>query len=120
MLRKKLKLYEDVESSNLKTAVNSNSENLELVLTFEMEYWEKLWKVEQNLSKELNTIDFKKDKNIAAIYNPLDYAAEVHKNFMKMYLKKAPKIVFLGMNPGLFGMCQTSASFWKKLNFLMI
>jgi hypothetical protein len=28
-----------------------------------------------------------------------------------MYLKKSPKVLFLGMNPGLFGMCQTSASF---------
>ena len=79
-------------------------------VTFELELWEKIWKIEEELSAELMKIDFKKDKNIAAIYNPLEYASDVHKNYMRKYLKKAPEIVFLGMNPGLYGMCQTSAS----------
>lgn len=79
-------------------------------VTFEPEFWEKIWLVEQQLSVELMNIDFKKDKNIGAIYNPLDYAADVHKNFMRKFLKKAPTVLFLGMNPGLYGMCQTSAS----------
>lgn len=121
MLRKKLKLSENVSEAvekdetglNPSEEIAENTENqTQFTVTFEMEFWEKIWQIEQNLVAELEKIDFKKDKNIAAVYNPLDYAADVHKNFMRMYLKKAPKILFLGMNPGLFGMCQTSASFF--------
>lgn len=79
-------------------------------VTFELAFWEKIWEVEQKLTADLIAIDFKKDKNIAAVYNPLDYAAEVHTNYMRKFLLKAPHVLFLGMNPGLFGMCQTSAS----------
>lgn len=123
MLRKKLKLSENVTQSNEEPTQSGTGEvqieeeedaacsGSQFTVTFELEFWEKIWKIEQCFVEELNKIEFKKDKNIAAIYNPLDYASDVHKNFMKMYLKKAPKILFLGMNPGLFGMCQTSASF---------
>lgn len=63
------------------------------------------------VGKKLEEIDFKSsDKNIAAIYNSLDYAVEVHINYLKTYLKKAPTVLFLGMNPGLNGMCQTGVS----------
>lgn len=79
-------------------------------VTFEPEFWEKIWSIEQQLSVDLMKIDFMKDKNIGAVYNPLDYAADVHKNFMRKFLRKAPTVLFLGMNPGLYGMCQTSAS----------
>lgn len=117
---KKIKLSEidskgsEVESEKTdnptKTEAKLVGSNLLFSVTFEIEFWEKIWQIEQELSSELMKIDFKKDKNISAIYNPLDYASDVHKKYMRKYLKKAPKIVFLGMNPGLFGMCQTSAS----------
>lgn len=116
MFRKKLKLSENVKNDSNNScnvddnADNSSSTTANYSITFEMEFWEKLWAVEQQLSTELMKIDFKTDKNIAAIYNPLEYAADVHKNFMKKYLKKIPTVLFLGMNPGLNGMCQTSAS----------
>jgi hypothetical protein len=131
MLRKKLKLSGKVSQSNeevKKTEQSDNQEETEadnpkqdpltsdeansvqFKVTFELEFWEKIWKMEQELVAELDKINFKKDKNIAAIYNPLDYAADVHQNFMKKFLKKTPTVLFLGMNPGLLGMCQTSAS----------
>lgn len=119
MLRKKLKLR-DINSEDqsqvpdsavIKNPPKNRSETVpEVIVVFEPAFWEKIWKVEQDLARELLELDFKKDKNIAAVYNPLDYAAEVHINFMKKFLKKAPEVLFLGMNPGLFGMCQTSAS----------
>lgn len=79
-------------------------------VTFEPALWNKIWAMETRFSEELRAINFKQDKNIAAVYNPLEYAADVHKNFMEKFLKKSPSVLFLGMNPGLFGMCQTSAS----------
>lgn len=123
MSHKRMKLNETglKDVSDLSAAENPENplENEELSVdpapvnfsvTFELEFWEKFWKIEQELSAELDRIDFTKDKNISAIYNPLEYAADVHKNFMRKYLVKAPKVLFLGMNPGLYGMCQTSAS----------
>lgn len=92
-------------------AEGSQSTPTTFSVTFEPEFWEKIWMVEQQLSADLMKIDFGKDKNIGAVYNPLDYAADVHKRFMRKFLKKAPTVLFLGMNPGLYGMCQTSASF---------
>lgn len=127
MLRKKLKLSEndvpdtveanvigDFENPNVSEANKSSCESCtnpqQYSIALELQYWEKIWKLEQNLIKDLLQIDFKSDKNIAAIYNPLDYAADVHKNFMQKYLKKSPTVLFLGMNPGLFGMCQVAVS----------
>lgn len=122
MLRKKLKLSEqdsqdagessgtgDIADPADKT-ISGNCANPQLSIVFELEFWEKIWRLEQELADELMKINFKSDKNIAAVYNPLDYAADVHKNYMRKYLKKAPAVLFLGMNPGLFGMCQTAVS----------
>lgn len=102
MIRKKLKL--NINDSETCSSPQQYS------IVFELQYWEKIWKLEQNLVEDLLKINFKSDKNIAAIYNPLDYAADVHINFMRKYLTKAPKVLFLGMNPGLFGMCQVAVS----------
>lgn len=123
MSRKKIKLskidleYVDGadEAENLDDSAENDEKTVDLspvnfTVTFELEFWEKIWKIEQDLSAALTKIDFKIDKNISAIYNPLEYASNVHTNYMRKYLKKAPDLLFLGMNPGLYGMCQTSAS----------
>ncbi|XP_070503015.1 single-strand selective monofunctional uracil DNA glycosylase-like [Chironomus tepperi] len=117
MLRKKLKLGEQKED----TATNDTNypeANIasSVSITFELMFWEKIWRLEQQLCEELKQIEFSKsDKNIGAIYNTLDYAAEVHKNYLKQYLKKAPKVLFLGMNPGINGMGQTGVPFGHVL-----
>lgn len=48
---------------------------------------------------------------VAYIYNPLDYARETHEEFLKRYADSRKRIVFLGMNPGPFGMAQTGVPF---------
>lgn len=125
MYHKKLKLsvmdegdaVEDRDREGHETEESANVNNpIGFSVTFELEFWQKIWRVEQNLSRDLMKIDYKTDKNIAAIYNPLEYAADVHTNFMRKFLKKAPSVLFLGMNPGLFGMCQTSASVLLSLS----
>ena len=47
------------------------------------------------------------DKGVEYIYNPLEYALELHNQYIEKYCKTPKKIVFLGMNPGPFGMVQT-------------
>jgi single-strand selective monofunctional uracil DNA glycosylase len=41
------------------------------------------------------------------IYNPLEYAFHMHSNFVNKFCTSTKKILFLGMNPGPWGMSQT-------------
>jgi single-strand selective monofunctional uracil DNA glycosylase len=50
-------------------------------------------------------------KGIAYIYNPLDYALALHEQYIKKYGAGRKKALFLGMNPGPFGMAQTGVPF---------
>lgn len=99
MLRKKLKVEEN-STEGTKNAGKSedikDQGSSQLQITFEMLFWEKIWNLEKELGCELMGINYKSDKNIAAIYNPLDYAADLHVNFLQKFLKKSPEVLFLG------------------------
>jgi single-strand selective monofunctional uracil DNA glycosylase len=45
------------------------------------------------------------------VYNPLTYAADMHLQFIERYAVEHTKILFLGMNPGPFGMTQNGIPF---------
>ena len=46
------------------------------------------------------------------VYQPLDYAWASHEAYLRQYAAKGPKkVLFLGMNPGPFGMAQTGVPF---------
>ena len=63
----------------------------------------------QVLSKSVNALSFKEP--ITHVYNPLDYAWEVHEQYIKTYANSTKKVLFMGMNPGPFGMAQTGIPF---------
>ena len=44
------------------------------------------------------------------IYNPLDYARQIHQTFVLKWGSKPKRVLFLGMNPGPFGMAQNGVS----------
>lgn len=69
-------------------------------------FWHQMDEIEQKLSAELSPLTF--PKSIAAVYNPLEYADELHSHYLAKFLDGPKKIVFIGMNPGPFGMCQTA------------
>lgn len=48
---------------------------------------------------------------VAYVYNPLVYAWEPHAKYLKRYGATKKKVVFLGMNPGPWGMAQTGVPF---------
>jgi single-strand selective monofunctional uracil DNA glycosylase len=48
---------------------------------------------------------------VAYVYNPLDYAWPAHKAYLKKFGNSRKRVVFLGMNPGPFGMAQTGVPF---------
>ncbi len=48
---------------------------------------------------------------VTHVYNPLDYAWRAHETFLRKYGNEHKRVVFLGMNPGPFGMAQTGVPF---------
>lgn len=48
---------------------------------------------------------------VAFTYNPLDYAWPAHEMYVRRYADTRKRVIFLGMNPGPFGMAQTGVPF---------
>jgi len=48
---------------------------------------------------------------VECVYNPLDYAWAAHEQFLSRYGTGTKRAVFLGMNPGPFGMAQVGVPF---------
>jgi single-strand selective monofunctional uracil DNA glycosylase len=48
---------------------------------------------------------------VTHVYNPLEYARRPHNAYIRSYGDAPKKVVFLGMNPGPFGMAQTGVPF---------
>lgn len=74
------------------------------------------------LRDEVHSLSF--SAPVAYVYNPLDYAWKAHELFLKRFATSPRRIVFLGMNPGPFGMAQTGVPFgevtavrdWMKIS----
>ncbi|MEO5916891.1 MAG: uracil-DNA glycosylase family protein [Luteolibacter sp.] len=63
----------------------------------------------QRLADELRGLEF--SPPVACVYRTLDYTWKAHEEYLKRYGKGKKRIVFLGMNPGPFGMAQTGVPF---------
>jgi len=61
------------------------------------------------LRQRLSTLSF--TDGVTHVYNPLTYAAAPHETYLKRFANSRKKVVFLGMNPGPFGMTQTGVPF---------
>jgi single-strand selective monofunctional uracil DNA glycosylase len=48
---------------------------------------------------------------VTHVYRPLEYAREPHEAYLERYGAGRKRVVFLGMNPGPFGMAQTGVPF---------
>lgn len=116
MLRKKLKVDEDcyipntliVERKNEIGALGFNQNLPSRIVTspyFEKPYWLKLFEIECELNEEIKDLKF--GAPVAAVYNPLIYASELHSAYLKKFLDGPKEVVLIGMNPGPWGMCQT-------------
>lgn len=118
MIRKKLKLAAESKASavvddNNKEQSNENAVDSGAAITsqhFQMPFWQRLYTIECRLSAQLRTMNFH-SKNVAAVYNPIEYAADLHCDFLRKYLDGPKSVLFIGMNPGPYGMVQTSVNF---------
>ena len=48
---------------------------------------------------------------VTHVYNPLRYAWRAHEDYLRRYANTPKRVLFLGMNPGPFGMAQTGVPF---------
>jgi len=48
---------------------------------------------------------------VTHVYNPLEYARRPHDAYIRSYADDPKQVIFLGMNPGPFGMAQTGVPF---------
>jgi single-strand selective monofunctional uracil DNA glycosylase len=48
---------------------------------------------------------------VAIVYNPLEYARAAHEEYLRRYGAGRKRVLFLGMNPGPWGMVQTGIPF---------
>lgn len=131
MLRKKLKLSENEENSDNKRQKVTNSNicskyfntirETAIINTSNIINSQLLCAV-----KDLNNIikDLKFKDPIVYCYNPMEYAIKSFEQYINKYCNTRKSILFVGMNPGPFGMCQTGIPFgnvphvrnWMKIN----
>ena len=63
----------------------------------------------RELSAEVGRLKFAAP--VTHVYNPLTYAWPPHEEFLRRFGNGRKRVVFLGMNPGPFGMVQTGVPF---------
>ncbi len=65
--------------------------------------------IARDLGKEVGRLEFAPP--VTHVYNPLDYAWEAHAQYLELYGGAPKEVLFLGMNPGPWGMAQTGVPF---------
>lgn len=65
--------------------------------------------IARQLSVAVSALSF--ETPVAHVYNPLEYAAEAHELYLERFGGAPKDVVFLGMNPGPWGMVQTGVPF---------
>ncbi len=68
-----------------------------------------LLKITDILAEELERLEF--SAPVSYVYNPLVYAAEPHRQYLARFGTGRKETVFVGMNPGPWGMAQTGVPF---------
>jgi single-strand selective monofunctional uracil DNA glycosylase len=63
----------------------------------------------EDLVREIRGLRF--GPPVCTTYNPLVYAAEPHRDYLRRYGKPPKEAVWIGMNPGPWGMAQTGVPF---------
>ena len=69
----------------------------------------KLIAAARELSDQVDRLQFKPP--VTHVYNPLTYAWSAHEEYLRRFGNGQKRVVFLGMNPGPFGMAQIGIPF---------
>jgi single-strand selective monofunctional uracil DNA glycosylase len=68
-----------------------------------------LWDIHRNLARKVDRLRF--SPPVTHVYDPLGYAAAPFRAYLERYGTPPREVLFLGMNPGPFGMAQTGVPF---------
>ncbi len=71
--------------------------------------FQELWDATDRVRRRLDGLTFQ--NKVAWSYNPLNYAEAVHRAYLERYADQTKQALFLGMNPGPWGMGQTGVPF---------
>lgn len=63
----------------------------------------------RKLQRNVDQLDF--SGSIPWVYNPLNYAWDAHRQYLARFVPKTCRVLFLGMNPGPWGMAQCGVPF---------
>jgi len=61
------------------------------------------------LRKKLKPLQF--SEPVSVVYNPLEYAEASHQKYIERFGNSKKKVLYMGMNPGPWGMAQTGVPF---------
>lgn len=75
-----------------------------------------LLSIEQRQYSQL--LEIKYPAPVTHVYNPLSYASQTHQSFVCRYGNGKKKILFVGMNPGPFGMAQNGVRKARQLRLI--
>jgi single-strand selective monofunctional uracil DNA glycosylase len=67
--------------------------------------------IHASLQLQRDVADLRFAAPVAHVYNPLEYARAPHHLYLRRFGAGPKKVLFLGMNPGPFGMMQTGVPF---------
>lgn len=70
---------------------------------------EKIAEISRKLAQDVDGLAF--GLPVTHVYNPLNYAWELHRNYLDKFADLGAKVLLLGMNPGPWGMAQTGVPF---------
>lgn len=70
---------------------------------------ERVLRIERRLSRALAGLSFAAP--VTHVYDPLSYAWRPHAAYVRRWARGPVRVLFLGMNPGPFGMAQTGVPF---------
>lgn len=65
--------------------------------------------IARRLRERVSELEF--GEPVTHVYNPIDYAWAPHRTYLERYASGPKEAVFVGMNPGPFGMAQTGVPF---------
>lgn len=68
-----------------------------------------LVRTSQELARQVDELSF--THPVAVVYNPLTYAWGLHSQYLERWGESKGRIIFMGMNPGPWGMAQTAIPF---------
>jgi single-strand selective monofunctional uracil DNA glycosylase len=68
-----------------------------------------LWRASRRLAREVDTLSFAPP--VTHVYNPLRYAAPGHREYLRRFGNTRKRQLYVGMNPGPWGMAQTGVPF---------